>query len=145
VAFSIRKASTEDAKAIVEVLDYAPFLKDRYRGEDGISLVKDKIDLFWLAALDGRVASVMIVLPKIDFGCLEISVLVTKPEFERRGFARALTQKAKGLAAEMKLDLVAYPENEKSLTLLISERFELDPGCKSVQGFPRYSYQYENR
>jgi hypothetical protein len=40
VTFKIRKASTEDAEAIVEVFDHVPFLKDCYRGEAGISLVR---------------------------------------------------------------------------------------------------------
>ena len=40
VIFKIRKASTEDAEAIVEVFDHVPFLKDCYRGEAGISLVR---------------------------------------------------------------------------------------------------------
>ena len=93
--FKIRKASTEDAEAIVEVFDHVPFLKDCYRGEAGISLVENKPDIFWLADLDGRVASVMIVPRKYDLGWLEISLIVTKPEFRRRDYARGLIQKAK--------------------------------------------------
>jgi ribosomal protein S18 acetylase RimI-like enzyme len=100
VTLEIRKASTEDAGAIVEVFDHAPFLKDCYRGEAGISLVENKLDTIWLADLDGRVASVMIVLRKDDFGGLEISLIVTKPEFQRRGFARDLIHKAKWIAAD---------------------------------------------
>lgn len=112
MTFAIRKASTEDARAIVEVLDHAAFLKDRYRGEAGISLVKDNINMIWLADLDGQVVSVMLATPKYDFGCLEVHLLVTRSEFERRGFARALTHKAKRLAADSKLDLVAIPRTK---------------------------------
>jgi hypothetical protein len=40
MTFEVRKARAEDADAIVEVLDHVPFLKDRYRGEAGIFLVR---------------------------------------------------------------------------------------------------------
>jgi hypothetical protein len=146
VTFAIRKASTEDARAIVEVLGHAAFLKDCYRGEAGISLVKDNIDMIWVADLDGQVVSVMLATPKYDFGYLEVHLLVTRPgpEFEGHGFARALTHKAKRLAADCNLDLIAYAENEKSKSLLISEHFKLDPDGKTVEGFPRYRFQREN-
>ena len=68
MTFDIRKARAEDADAIVEVLDHVPFLKDRYRGEAGISLVENNLDMIWLADLGGRVASVMIVLRKMILG-----------------------------------------------------------------------------
>ena len=122
VRFDIRKARAEDADAIVEVLDHVPFLKDRYRGEAGISLVENNPDIFWLADLDGRVASVMIVQRKYDFGRLEISLIVTKPEFRRREFARGLIHKAKRMAADSEVELVAYAENDISRDLFISEQ-----------------------
>ncbi len=75
VRFDIRKARAEDADAIVEVLDHVPFLKDRYRGEAGISLVENNLEMVWLADFNGRVASVMIVQRKYDFGRLEISLI----------------------------------------------------------------------
>lgn len=137
VIFRIRKASTGDAEAIVEVLDHAPFLKDCYRGEAGISLVENNPDIFWLADLDGRVASVMIVQRKYDFGRLEISLIVTKPEFRRRDYARGLIRKAKQIAAEDKVDLVAYPENDISRDLFIIEQFRLVP---SEEKHPMYRF-----
>lgn len=145
MTFEIRKASTEDAGAIVEVLDHTPFLKDCYRGEAGISLVENNLDIIWLSDLNGRVASVMIVLCKYDFGRLEISLIVTKPEFQRRGFARGLIHRAKRIAADSKVELVAYPENNISLDLLISERFKLDPDRrKCAEGYPMYIIPNEN-
>ena len=140
VTFKIRKASTEDAEAIIEVFDHVPFLKDCYRGEAGISLVENNPHIFWLADLDGRVASVMIVQRKYDFGRLEISLIVTKPEFRRRDYARGLIHKAKWIAAESKLDLVAYAENDISRDLFISEQFSLVPGVQSAEGHPMYRF-----
>ena len=142
----IRKARTEDAGAIIEVLKYADFLKDRYRGEEGISLVESLVetdpDMIWLVDLHGQVASVMIVKRKDEFGYLEISLLVTEREFLRHGFARRPTHKAKQLAADNKLDLAAYPKNEKSKNLLISERFKFDG--MSADELPSYRFQREN-
>ena len=140
VTFKIRKASTEDAEAIIEVFDHVPFLKDCYRGEAGISLVENNPHIFWLADLDGRVASVMIVQRKYDFGWLEISLIVTKPEFRRRDYARGLIHKAKWIAAESKLDLVAYAENDISRDLFISEQFSLVPGVQSAKKHPMYRF-----
>ncbi len=137
VIFKIRKASTGDAEAIVEVLDHVPFLRDCYRGEAGISLVENNPDIFWLADLDGRVASVMIVQRKYDFRRLEISLIVTKPEFRRCDYARGLIHKAKQIAADDKVDLVAYPENDISRDLFISEQFSLVP---SEEKHPMYRF-----
>jgi N-acetylglutamate synthase-like GNAT family acetyltransferase len=125
VTFDIRKAEFEDVVAIIEVLDHAPFLMDCYRGEGGISLIEKRLDWLWLVDLNGQVASVMIVLPKNDLGLLEIRLIVTKPWFRRRGFARAAIHKAKLLAADSGLDLTAYAENDVSRDLLASEGFEL--------------------
>ena len=55
----------------------------------GIFLIEKRLDWLWLVDLNGQVASVMIVLPKNDLVLLEISLIVTKPWFRRRGFARA--------------------------------------------------------
>jgi ribosomal protein S18 acetylase RimI-like enzyme len=140
VRFDIRKARAEDADAIVEVLDHVPFLKDRYRGEAGISLVENNLEMIWLADLNGRVASVMIVQHKHDFGRLEISLIVTKPEFRRRDFARGLIHKAKRIAADNEVELVAYAENDISRDLFISEQFSLVPGVQSVEGHPMYRF-----
>ena len=60
MTFDIRKARAEDVDAIIEVLDHVPFLKDRYRGDAGISLVENNLDMIWLADLGGRVASMMV-------------------------------------------------------------------------------------
>jgi len=133
VRFDIRKARAEDADAIVEVLDHVPFLKDRYRGEAGISLVENNLEMIWLADLNGRVASVMIVQHKHDFGRLEISLIVTKPEFRRRDFARGLIHKAKRIAADTEVELVAYAEDDISRDLFISEQFSLVPEIQSVE------------
>jgi len=140
VRFDIRKARAEDADAIVEVLDHVPFLKDRYRGEAGISLVENNLKMIWLADLNGRVASVMIVQRKYDFGRLEISLIVTKPEFRRRDFARGLIHKAKRIAADTEVELVAYAEDDISRDLFISEQFSLVPEIQSVEGHPMYRY-----
>jgi hypothetical protein len=143
VTLEIRKAIPEDASTIVEVLDHADFLNDCYRGEAGISFVKDNTDIIWLAGLDGQVVSVMVVHP--DLGGLKIKLIVTRPgpEFERHGYARALTRKAKQIAADDKVDLVAYieNENEKSKNLLITEDLKLDG--KSADGLPRYIFWRE--
>ncbi len=129
-----------------------PFLKDRYRGERGISLVESLVETdpnpIWLADLDGRLASVMIVQRKDGFGRLEISLLVTKPEFRRRDYARGLIHKAKRIAADSKVELVAYPTNDISQDLFISERFRLVPEFQSVEGYPMYRFsgtQIESR
>jgi N-acetylglutamate synthase-like GNAT family acetyltransferase len=143
VTFEIRKASTEDAEAIVDVLDHVPFLKDRYRGEAGISLVENNLEKIWLADLNGRVASVMIV-QRNDFGQLEISLIVTKPEFRRRDFARGLIHKAKRIAADSKVDLVAYAE-DISRDLFISEQFSLVPEVQNKQGHPMYRFRDADR
>jgi ribosomal protein S18 acetylase RimI-like enzyme len=82
----------------------------------------------------------MIILRKDDFRRLEISLLVTKPEFRRRGFARDLIHKAKRIAADSKADLVAYPENDISRDPLISEQFSLVPGRQNVQGHPMWRF-----
>jgi len=102
--------------------------------------VENNPHIFWLADLDGRVASVMIVQSKYDFGRLEISLIVTKPEFRRRDYARGLIHKAKWIAAESKLDLVAYAENDISRDLFISERFTLVPEVQSAEGHPMYRF-----
>jgi len=140
VRFDIRKARAEDADAIVEVLDHVPFQKVRYRGEAGISLVENNLEMIWSADLNGRVASVMIVQRKDDFGRLEISLIVTKPEFRRREFARGLIHKAKRMAADSEVELVAYAENDISRDLFISEQFSLVPGVQSVEGHPMYRF-----
>ncbi|MGO9236946.1 MAG: GNAT family N-acetyltransferase [Methylocella sp.] len=140
MTFDVRKARAEDADAILEVLDHVPFLKDRYRGEAGISLVENNLDMIWLADLDGRVASVMIVHRKSDFGRLEISLIVTKSEFRRRDFARGLIHKAKRIAADSEVELVAYAENDISRDLFIREQFRLDPGVQSAEGHPMYRF-----
>jgi hypothetical protein len=141
VTLEIRKAIPEDAGAIVEVLAHADS-NDCYRGEAGISFVKDNTDIIWLADLDGQVVSVMVAHP--DLGCLKIKLIVTRPgpEFERHGYARALTRKAKGLAADDKVDLAAYPKIQESKNLLITEHFKLDG--KSADGLPRYIFRREN-
>ena len=138
--FYIRKARAGDADAIVEVLDHVPFLQDRYRGEAGISLVENNLEMIWLADLYGRVASVMIVQRKYDFGQLEISLIVTKPEFRRRDYARGLIHKAKRIAADSKVDLITYPENDISRDLFISEQFSLVPEVQNKQGHPMYRF-----
>jgi ribosomal protein S18 acetylase RimI-like enzyme len=140
VRFDIRKARAEDADAIVEVLDHVPFLKDRYRGEAGISLVENNLEMIWLADLNGRVASVMIVQRNHDFGRLEISLIVTKPEFRRRDFAQGLIRKAKRIAADSEVELVAYAENDISRDLFISEQFSLVPEVQNEQGHPMYRF-----
>ena len=142
VRFDIRKARAEDADAIVEVLDHVPFLKDRYRGEAGISLVENNLEMIWLADLNGRVASVMIVQRNHDFGRLEISLIVTKPEFRRRDFAQGLIRKAKRIAADSEVELVAYAENDISRDLFIravSERSELKGDSRIANSLIHYS------
>ncbi len=138
MTFEVRKARAEDADAIVEVLDHVPFLKDRYRGEAGISLVENNLDMIWLADLGGRVASVMIL--RKDLGRLEISLIVTKAEFRRRDFARGLIHKAKRIAAEGEVELVAHTENDISRDLFISEQFRLVPEAQNKQGHPMYRF-----
>ena len=138
MTFDIRKARAEDVDAIIEVLDHVPFLKDRYRGEAGISLVENNLDMIWLADLGGRVASVMVL--RKDLGRLEISLIVTKPEFRRRDFARGLIHKAKRIAAESEVELVAHTENDISRDLFISEQFRLVPEDQSVEGHPMYRF-----
>ena len=138
MTFDIRKARAEDVDAIIEVLDHVPFLKDRYRGEAGISLVENNLDMIWLADLGGRVASMMVL--RKDLGRLEISLIVTKPEFRRRDFARGLIHKAKRIAANTEVELVAYSENDISRDLFISEQFSLVPEVQSVEGHPMYRY-----
>jgi len=138
MTFEVRKARAEDADAIVEVLDHVPFLKDRYRGEAGISLVENNLDMIWLADLGGRVASVMIL--RKDLGRLEISLIVTKAEFRRRDFARGLIHKAKRIAAESEVELVAHTENDISRDLFISEQFRLVPEAQNKQGHPMYRF-----
>jgi len=138
MTFDIRKARAEDVDAIIEVLDHVPFLKDRYRGEAGISLVENNLDMIWLADLGGRVASMMVL--RKDLGRLEISLIVTKPEFRRRDFARGLIRKAKRIAADSEVELVAYAENDISRDLFISEQFSLVPGVQSVEGHPMYRF-----
>jgi ribosomal protein S18 acetylase RimI-like enzyme len=115
-----------------------PFLKDRYRGEAGISLVENNLDMIWLADLGGRVASVMIL--RKDLGRLEISLIVTKAEFRRRDFARGLIHKAKRIAAESEVGLVAHTENDISRDLFVSEQFRLVPEAQSVEGHPMYRF-----
>ena len=138
MTFDIRKARAEDADAIIEVLDHVPFLKDRYRGEAGISLVENNLDMIWLADLGGRVASMMVL--RKDLGRLEISLIVTKPEFRRRDFARGLIHKAKRIAADSEVELVAHTENDISRDLFISEQFSLVPEAQSVEGHPMYRF-----
>ncbi len=138
MTFDIRKARAEDVDAIIEVLDHVPFLKDRYRGEAGISLVENNLDMIWLADLGGRVASMMVL--RKDLGRLEISLIVTKPEFRRRDFARGLIHKAKRIAAESEVELVAHTENDISRDLFISEQFRLVPEDQSVEGHPMYRF-----
>jgi ribosomal protein S18 acetylase RimI-like enzyme len=138
MTFDIRKARAEDADAIIEVLDHVPFLKDRYRGEAGISLVENNLDMIWLADLGGRVASMMVL--RKDLGRLEISLIVTKPEFRRRDFARGLIHKAKRIAADSEVELVAYAENDISRDLFISEQFSLVPEVQNEQGHPMYRF-----
>jgi ribosomal protein S18 acetylase RimI-like enzyme len=138
MTFDIRKARAEDADAIIEVLDHVPFLKDRYRGEAGISLVENNLDMIWLADLGGRVASMMVL--RKDLGRLEISLIVTKPEFRRRDFARGLIHKAKRIAADNEVELVAYAENDISRDLFISEQFSLVPEVQNEQGHPMYRF-----
>ncbi len=138
MTFDIRKARAEDVDAIIEVLDHVPFLKDRYRGEAGISLVENNLDMIWLADLGGRVASVMVL--RKDLGRLEISLIVTKPEFRRRDFARGLIHKAKRIAADSEVELVAHTENDISRDLFISEQFRLVPEDQSVEGHPMYRF-----
>jgi len=138
MTFEVRKARAEDADAIVEVLDHVPFLKDRYRGEAGISLVENNLDMIWLADLGVRVASMMIL--RKDLGRLEISLIVTKAEFRRRDFARGLIHKAKRIAAESEVELVAHTENDISRDLFISEQFRLVPEAQNKQGHPMYRF-----
>jgi ribosomal protein S18 acetylase RimI-like enzyme len=138
MTFEVRKARAEDADAIVEVLDHVPFLKDRYRGEAGISLVENNLDMIWLADLGGRVASMMILSK--DLGRLEISLIVTKAEFRRRDFARGLIHKAKRIAAESEVELVAHTENDISRDLFISEQFRLVPEAQNKQGHSMYRF-----
>ena len=140
MTFDIRNARTEDAGEILEVLEHAHFRKDCYRGEAGISLVESRLNLIWLADLNGRIASLMMLLRKDDLGLLEISLIVTKPEFRRRGFARDLIKKGKQIARESRLDLVTYPENDASQELLISEQFSRVPRRQNLQGHPMYRF-----
>jgi len=138
MTFDIRKARAEDVDAIIEVLDHVPFLKDRYRGEAGISLVENNLDMIWLADLGGRVASMMVL--RKDLGRLEISLIVTKPEFRRRDFARGLIHKAKRIAVDSEVELVAHTENDISRDLFVSEQFRLVPEAQSVEGHPMYRF-----
>ena len=94
--------------------------------------------MIWLADLGGRVASVMVL--RKDLGRLEISLIVTKPEFRRRDFARGLIHKAKRIAAESEVELVAHTENDISRDLFISEQFSLVPEVQSVEGHPMYRF-----
>ena len=82
----------------------------------------------------------MIVQRKYDFRRLEISLIVTKPEFRRRDYARGLIHKAKQIATESRLDLVAYVENDISRDLFISEQFSLVPGAQSEERHPMYRF-----
>jgi len=82
----------------------------------------------------------MIVQRKYDFGRLEISLIVTKPEFRRRDFARVLIHKAKRIAADSEVKLVAHAENDISRNLSISEQFRLVPEDQSAEGHPMYRF-----
>jgi ribosomal protein S18 acetylase RimI-like enzyme len=74
-------------------------------------------------------------------GHFEIPILVTRPEFQRRGLARRLLCKVMVEAAALGIGIVAYAENEKSADLLKSEGFCAVKGCVDRRCYQRYELQ----
>jgi len=146
-----RRAIPTDAKAIWEVLKYAKFLHESYRDEkkqDEIKLACENKQ-FWVAEDSyGQIASVMMICRK-DFDipgcskCFSIPILVTKPEYHRKGFAKTLIGEAKKQAGTKGDALFAHAENEISTALLKSEDFCLVPECRNKQGHQKYEWVRE--
>jgi N-acetylglutamate synthase-like GNAT family acetyltransferase len=145
---SVRKAGEGDAEGITDVLKHADFLKPAYRTGEKLPDIRNLCGqgAFWLAEQNGQVVSVIMVtridVTEYDRRYFDIPILVTHPDFRRRGLARRLLCKVMVEAAT--LDVVsigAYAENEKSADLLKSEGF-----C-AVEGFVdnRDNQRYELR
>jgi ribosomal protein S18 acetylase RimI-like enzyme len=144
----VRKARAEDAEGITDVLKHTDFLKPEYQTGEKLPEIRNLCGqgAFWLAEHNGQVVSAIMVT-RIDVtehnrSYFDIPILVTRPEFRRRGLARRLLCKVMIEAAA--LDVVsigAYAENEKSADLLKSEGF-----C-AVEGFVdnRDNQRYELR
>jgi ribosomal protein S18 acetylase RimI-like enzyme len=67
-----------------------------------------------------------------------VPLIVTKEELRRRGHARSLLRAAIDIAKSQSAELVAYPENQKSVELLESEGFLRVPSRSDECGYPLY-------
>lgn len=131
-------ARAEDAVGVTDVLKHTDFLKPEYRSGKMLSRVRDYCDqgAFWLAEQKGEVVSVIM---RTRTGLLlEIPILVTRPEFRRRGLARRLLCKVMVEAAALGASVGANAENERSADLLKSEGFCAVEGCVDDRGYQRY-------
>jgi N-acetylglutamate synthase-like GNAT family acetyltransferase len=119
MTFDVREARAEDAEGVTDVLKHTDFLKPEYRTGEMLPRIRDLCDegAFWLAEQNGEVVSV-IMRTRIDVlenRYFEIPILVTHPEFRRRGLARRLLCKVMVEAAALGVvSIVAYAENDKS-------------------------------
>jgi N-acetylglutamate synthase-like GNAT family acetyltransferase len=148
---SVRKARAEDAAGITDVvLKHAHFLKPEYRTGEELPDIHNLCDqgASWLAEQNGEVVSVIMAYPSLDVPGhrhFEIPILVTHPDFWRRGLARRLLCKVMVEAAS--LDVVsigAYAANEKSADLLKSEGFCAVEGCVDKRKYQRYELRRQS-
>jgi GNAT superfamily N-acetyltransferase len=134
---TVRKASTEDAKAVHRMLSAIPWIANSVKTDSGLSKTRSRCDSgeVWVVDANGKVVSIMFLRPdslaeSLGRRSLSIPILTTLKEHRRRGYARLLVRRAKEEASNIGSTIEGYPKNDMSRALLRSEGFELIEGCE---------------
>lgn len=137
----IRKANESDAQVVHDIMSAIPWISEVTKSADGFIKAKESCirGEVYLLARNSIVASMMI-LRKASFRYnIWIIPLIATIESERRkGHARRLVRKAKEIVGIGVIQ--AHVENDKSMSLLISEGFVRVEGKADLSGHPLYEW-----
>jgi hypothetical protein len=137
----IRRADKSDAQVVHDIMSAIPWISEATKSADGFIKTQESCargDIY-LLTFNSIVAAVMI-LRKASFrdNIWSIPLIVTIESERRKGYARKLVRKAKQIVGDGVIQ--AHVQNDKSLSLLVSEGFVSVEGKVDASGHPLYKW-----
>jgi len=142
----IRRYEERDFKAYVSTLEKTTSWRDEAEEELAARIQKmTEKDEIWVAETDAKAVGFMI-LTLNDDGTLEIDWLDVHPEFQRKGVATNLVEKAEGIAKTRKVEALSVHtsvENTKMIAFLKMNGFTVFKRIPDFYGKGKDALRYK--
>jgi hypothetical protein len=141
----IRRAHQSDAQVVHGIMSAIPWISVATKTEDGFIRTQEACargEIYLLTL--GSIVAAMIILRKdalaasCGYNIWSIPLIATVESQRRKGHARRLVRKAKKIVRNGVIQ--AHVENDKSLSLLVSEGFVPVDGKSDASGHPLYEW-----